>query len=73
MTVAELRKALESFDDDRLVVLAKDAEGNSYSPLSDLEAGLYQPHTTWSGDVFLFPESAAGDDVVPAVVLGPVN
>ena len=36
MTVRELKKALEGFDDDDQVVMSKDGEGNDYSPLSGL-------------------------------------
>lgn len=73
MTVAELRKALEAFDDDHLVVMAKDAEGNSYSPLSDAGAGMYLADTTWTGDVYYAGDDGVPDDAVPAVVLGPTN
>jgi hypothetical protein len=72
MTVAELRKALEAFDDDHLVVMAKDAEGNSYSPLADAGAGMYLADTTWAGDVYYEGDGVPGG-AVPAVVLGPTN
>jgi len=33
ITVKELKEFLATIDDDRIVVLAEDAEGNGYSPL----------------------------------------
>jgi len=38
MYVRELRKLLESVDDDALVILAKSGEGNGFSPLSSYSA-----------------------------------
>lgn len=37
MTVGELKKALEKVPDDRLVVCSRDAEGNGYSPLYEVD------------------------------------
>jgi hypothetical protein len=36
MKVSELKKLLERFDDDDLLILARDAEGNGYSPLGSV-------------------------------------
>lgn len=41
MKVSELKELLNQFDDDALVALAKDAEGNDYSPLSSAWSGVY--------------------------------
>ena len=87
MTVDELRAALEGIDGSLIVVMSKDAEGNDYSPLADLEGeSVYVPECTWSGAVYiekLTPELRAqgftdedlydGDDGQPALVLCPVN
>lgn len=89
MTVAGLRAALADLPDDMPVVLAKDAEGNGYSPLSDADEAMYLADSTWSGEVYLTdkqlqdkvargvggwgPEDAAPDGAVRALVLGPVN
>lgn len=53
MKVSELLEVLTSADPEAEVILQKDAEGNSYSPLmgADHEA-VYIPVTTWSGEVF---------------------
>jgi hypothetical protein len=37
MTVRELKERLKGIDDDRLVVLSRDGEGNGYSPLADVD------------------------------------
>ncbi|HEY6737592.1 MAG TPA: hypothetical protein VI076_01980 [Actinopolymorphaceae bacterium] len=50
ITVAELRKAIEQYDDNTVVVLARDAEGNGYAPLSGLMPGSYGPNSRWTGD-----------------------
>lgn len=62
-----LRAALDGLPDDMLVVLAKDSEGNRYSPLADAELGRsYQPDTTWSGELV-----TEGGEV--CVLLWPTN
>ncbi len=38
MTVKELKKAIKDLPDDMECILQKDAEGNGYSPLSDVES-----------------------------------
>ncbi|MFD0053031.1 hypothetical protein ACFVHR_04805 [Streptomyces sp. NPDC127168] len=87
MRLADLRAALSNLDhlpDDTLVVLAKDAEGNGFSPLVEVEHAMYRAETTWSGERYLTEEqrlaeaepddwSEAPDDAVPAVFLWPVN
>lgn len=50
--VAELIKVLKEYDDDTLIVMSSDAEGNSYSPLSSFCEGYYAPENTWSGTFF---------------------
>jgi len=53
MKVQDLINQLESMDPDSEVVLSRDGEGNSYSPLSSLWNGAYTPETTWCGEVHL--------------------
>jgi len=70
MRVSELRKRLERYPDDFMVILAKDEEGNRFSPLADEGGGLYVPETTWFGEI------RATDEKTPlkklnAVVLWP--
>jgi hypothetical protein len=86
MTLAELRQQLAALNlpDDTLVVLAKDGEGNGFSPAVEAIPGMYLAETTWSGEHYLTEEqrlaeddpdeySAAPDDAVPAVFLWPTN
>lgn len=52
MTVQDLKKELDKLDDNMLVVISKDSEGNSYSPLSEVSGNsLYTPENNWLGEV----------------------
>jgi len=87
MTVKELIEQLQKEDPERLVVMAKDPEGNGYSPLSDFWTGAYKAETTWYGEVgaesiddFTEEDLKAGfgegdviSDGVPAIILTPIN
>lgn len=87
MTLAEPRRQLAELNhlpDSTLVVLAKDEEGNSFSPLHEAIPGMYLAETTWSGEHYPTEEqrlaeddpdeySPAPDDAVHAVFLWPVN
>jgi len=51
MRVKELKELLKSVDDDRIVVMSRDGEGNGFSPLGDLDdESTYLADSTWSGD-----------------------
>lgn len=86
MNVGELREVLKDLPDDTLVVMSKDGEGNSYSPLSGHWNGHYIPETTWWGELWSeederdfdphLPEDAevpVPAEAVPAIVLWPTN
>ena len=83
MKVRELIEMLQREDPDRIVIMAKDSEGNSYSPLSSAWTGAYAAETTWYGDVgleVLTDEDRADgfddEDILdgePALILCPVN
>ena len=88
MTIGDLKKQLEQYDDnDVVVVMSKDGEGNNFSPLSDIEEKIYVPNSTWSGDVYpieitkeMIDEGWEEDDdqhnnpeAKKAIVLWPVN
>ena len=84
MKVTELIQQLILADPSAEVILSRDAEGNSHSPLSSVWAGRYLAESTYSGQVGLATlgevDRAAGyseDDVlldgVSAVILGPTN
>lgn len=84
MTVKELKKLLEKVDDNRIVIMSSDGEGNTYSPLADIDDSKnYTPDSTWSGDIGieeLTPELINGgyteedvSDGEPALILYPTN
>ena len=85
MTVKKLKKLLESVDENRIVIMSKDAEGNAYSPLEALDNdAIYKADSTYSGDVSiekLTPSSKkqgwTKEDIIlegkPALVLWPIN
>lgn len=70
MRVIDLIRELKTFDKEALVVLAKDSEGNSFSPLGVVLAGCYEPSSSWAGELTQ-PESE--QDPVNAVALWPSN
>lgn len=71
-TVEKLREALQHFDDDDIVILQKDAEGNGYSPLYEARSGVYAPDFSLSGSMYPH-ESYEGDDGANAIVLRPMG
>lgn len=84
MTVKELREHLTRYDDGDLVIMSKDAEGNSHSPLSDMWDGMYRAETTWYGEVGLrrltpdyvamgYGEEDVLTDGQKACILTPIN
>ena len=52
MTVKELREQLKDFNDDDIVVVSKDGEGNDFSLLADLGQDMYVASSTWSGEIY---------------------
>lgn len=89
MNVGELRAALDKFEDDTPIVLAKDEEGNGFSPLAEAMPGMYEATSTWSGEHYLSDEQRretaanenadpddyceAPESAVEAVFLWPIN
>lgn len=79
ITVAKLRSMLADLPSDAVVVLAKDPEGNGFSPLADLGAAWYVPECTWAGEVYDIGADADGEVFEPrpgdlyAIVFEPVN
>ena len=84
MKVGELVKQLLKLDQERLVVLSSDEEGNNFSPLDDsISEGAYQADSTYSGQFGLekltkrdkedgFEEEDVVDGV-KAICLYPIN
>lgn len=71
MTVKELIVELKKYPPTAKVVMQKDGEGNSYSPLSSVDLDRYQADSTWSGSR-VDPEDDS-DVFETAVFLVPVN
>lgn len=75
MKVKELIELLKTLPEDHEVILSKDGEGNSYSPLSSHGTYMYLPESTWSGEIFS-EEDAEESELLygeNAVVFWPVN
>lgn len=73
--VGALRAALEGLDDNLLVVMSKDGEGNDFSPLAEVDHDTntgYVADSTWSGNV-PHPDDYEDGDGVDCVVLWPTN
>ncbi len=85
MTVKELIEKLKTVDQNRLVILSSDSEGNHYSPLAGGDTTAYTALCTWAGEIGLeeltseaiesgfTQEDVAEEDSVPALVLYPIN
>jgi hypothetical protein len=83
MTVQELIALLQDQDQDRIVVMSKDGEGNCYSPFDGVSTCSYRAETTWYGEIGLeelteenIEDGYDEDDVVDgekALCLWPVN
>ena len=53
MTNGELKKMLNKYPDNLEIILQKDTEGNSFSPLDSEWQGTYVPDSTWHGEAYL--------------------
>ena len=84
MTLAELRAQLDALNlpDDTPVILARDAEGNGYSPIHSVDDLLYDTESPYSGQMYATAEMRAAepdewdeapDSAIPAVFLWPTN
>lgn len=83
MKVKELIKLLEKEDENRIVIMSSDGEGNSFSPLCDISTGAYLADSSYSGEVGLeklTPEAIKDgyteEDVIKgekALILYPTN
>jgi len=67
MLIKDLVKKLQEEDQDAIVIMSCDSEGNNFSPLSNLESSHYLAESTYSGDL-----STDTKDQL-AIVLYPVN
>lgn len=84
MKVGELILRLSKINPNSEVILSKDSEGNSYSPLADMGENEYRADSTWDGEIGykeltpeLIDDGYTDEDLikdgVPAIVLWPTN
>jgi len=87
MKVKELKKLLENVNDDYIIIMQKDGEGNGYSPLECIDdESNYRADSTWSGEVgyrtltaelrkqgYSDGDIVSGDGAEPCLILVPVN
>lgn len=75
MTTNELIKKLSIYPSDTLVVMSKDSEGNSFSPLASLDNYYYIAHNSYSGDLVDGPdkEDYEPEELQKVVCLWPTN
>ena len=59
MNVGELKQIIEELPDGLEVVMPSDAEGNNFSPLSELSLQKYLEHSDWSGELVSEEEDEA--------------
>lgn len=84
MKVRELKVLLNNFNDEDLVIIQKDTEGNGYSPLDYIWEGSYKPYYEWCGEVYIreltpelvkhgYSEEDVCEDGENCIVLCPMN
>lgn len=73
MKVKDLIKKLQKLDQNSEVVMSRDSEGNGFSPLEDVEAGVYVPVKTWCGEFCSGPKERRVHINPGAVCLWPVQ
>ena len=81
MDVKQLRKLLKGIDGKKVVIMAKDAEGNNFCPLREIDEECN--YSTYSGEIGLAEltpdlrqQGYTNEDVLegqPALILWPVN
>lgn len=69
MKSKDLLEELKKYPDDHIVIIQKDAEGNSFSPACDVDECNYIAQTEWFGDIYPLADKTHGN----AVVIRPVN
>jgi len=82
MNLAEFREMINEMAEeypDAEVIIAKDGEGNVYSPLDSCSIGMYLPENTWYGSFVTEEENEENEDddseeyEENAIVLWPMN
>lgn len=52
MKIKDLKKWLELFNEEDIIIMSKDSEGNSYSPLSDIYECNYKAEKQYKTSVW---------------------
>lgn len=78
MRVSELKKILGNYSDETEIVLSKDGEGNSFSPLFSASKCLYVASNEFQGRIQSLPDGVMGAEfsntnAKPALVLFPME
>lgn len=79
MKVKELKEMLSKINDEAIVILSKDGEGNDFSPLAgEYSQGVYQAESTWHGEFMSeecedYEDDPAETSAVKAICLWPIN
>lgn len=70
LTVKKLIEELQKLNPTTLVVMAKDAEGNAFSPAHQVQVSTYKAERSWHG-YLVESEPSKEDGTVEAAVLWP--
>jgi hypothetical protein len=81
MIVSDLIEQLQELPPDLEIIMSKDAEGNRFSPLSDIDQQRYRAESTYEGSMLHeVDKDYYGEDwdemvenSIPAVFFWPVN
>jgi hypothetical protein len=76
LTVAAMIERLKDFPSDAILVQSQDAEGNGFSPVSELSVGYYLEETTWHGEFTDHEDDEEGlreHGAAQAVCIWPIN
>ena len=72
MLVKELKEKLKDVPDNFEIVLSNDGEGNSYSPLAEVDVVMYVPENTYIGNIVEDQEETEEEYKENAVALWPI-
>lgn len=74
MKARDLIKSLEELHPDTKIIVAKDSEGNGFSPAAGVTQQYYVEETSWSGELVDDDDVAEDDsDVENVAVIWPIN
>jgi len=62
MLVKELKEQLNNYNDEHIIILQLDGEGEDYAPLSTIWTGIYVPETEYYGEIINDEDIIKGGD-----------